>query len=867
MDAQEEAKWNSEKKLARLSGQSAVLDVAEEPNSPPAQRAVTPCDKEYTHLGTLQLGSLRIANGEPEPAPSRALGHLSGEDDYFTPPDVEDAPITMKVTKRHARSKSALLPPTPPLYRKLRLSTSIRKSKTMSRCDSPQKPENPTKLEPPPRAETVPPQFDDDEEPEPIRRLRVMNKSADTLANMVMQHQAMSAEEASSESHDVDEGFVSDEEQSPHAETYRILDGAIFGEPLTTIESTPYDSRSHLALDTQLPATNVIAYEEVLPTVELPELEARAARPPPTKADSGYSSVGSFALVQGHAVREESPPLLEEPSCEPASTAPQQTLSTQEHVRPASLLIPNNVSSTMTAHLAAIESPKSPVSILSMSSMDGKVSSSKRLQKRRPSQSDLPAAEPKEFAPESTIPEVPSDVKSKFATRMAEAPDMGCLTETYPSKDHVKPVESKDHAMPVEVKEAPAAPRGRVHSRSVTEQPPTTPSRLRRSLSLFRSKPKTGKDKDKVAAFEEEPDDMSMFVDFGDVGAALGRSPYDAAIDAAFRHTVVSPTYPHQMGDVMPLPRAKSMVSMDAKTASDFARARSKVRSQAAAAAATRPQMPQRPKSYHYTIHEGSRSPPPSEPHGPGIPPVPTLHHSISSGNLSSNSNAPPPAQTSTPDPPSVRARPTGRGPVVSKIVNQYDQYGDWVPIKEEWRVNPRTPLQQQRRRNNTVGAQSRSGPVPYEREQRRPQSAQPQRFHSQQHHHQQHFQQHHQQHQQHLYEFHNQQQQQQQQQAPQRPQPQRRAVSMYGRHSLPSQDPASAYNGNNTAKRTSSFGHATAAAYAAYAPANGDSTGGGAPAPVVSSRAANTAVGTRQLHSYSYASRKSRTSARYYSG
>lgn len=60
--------------------QLRLLDFDEEwaPPPPPVARSETPLDLDYTHLGGLRLGSLRVVNGRASPAPSEYSRHLTG---------------------------------------------------------------------------------------------------------------------------------------------------------------------------------------------------------------------------------------------------------------------------------------------------------------------------------------------------------------------------------------------------------------------------------------------------------------------------------------------------------------------------------------------------------------------------------------------------------------------------------------------------------------------------------------------------------------------------------------------------------------------------------------------------------------------
>ena len=60
--------------------QLELLDFDEEwaPPAPPMPRSETPSDLDYTHLGGLRLGSLRVVNGRASPVPSELSRHLTG---------------------------------------------------------------------------------------------------------------------------------------------------------------------------------------------------------------------------------------------------------------------------------------------------------------------------------------------------------------------------------------------------------------------------------------------------------------------------------------------------------------------------------------------------------------------------------------------------------------------------------------------------------------------------------------------------------------------------------------------------------------------------------------------------------------------
>lgn len=713
--------------LTRLT----ALDLAEQGRDSPTPRARTPGDMEYSHLGSLKLGSLVVTNGAPSPAPSAKVSRLlnsnpAPEEDYFTASERCDSPIMMKPTKRrwHKRSKSAVQPMTPPLYRNLRVPDQPRRAKTASRCDSPLKAEAQNVL------------LDDEPEPEPMRRLRVMNKSADTLAKAYQAEISNSPFDSSFNPHagDLDEGFVSDDARSFREQAFRILDGTIFSEPATTLEPARLELK---------PSPVVETFKE-----KTKKKKRASNRPPPKKADSGYSSGGSFRTAQHEEALKEGtvPTLSKKPSrvadlvqsgngadSDNASlytfeemlrlpiSKPLPPVPTGDKVapRPPSLQIPQTTeysASTSTTpdlvnrvlEVASLSnaSPKTPVSVVSKFSIDSRASAQKRLQKRRPSYQELPVVQSCEPVVGGTIPDIPANVRTQFVRRLSSTPGMECLTRTYPSKDHVTANESVvDSPVTVNIEfPSPSTspePRGRHHRRSATERPPTPPPHgFRRSLSLFRSKSTAEKEKEKN---REEDDAASYVVDFGTTATSLGRSPYDAAMAKVPTKAVTSPTHPYQLGNI--LPRTKSMVNMDARTAAELARTRSKDR------AMLRPEMPQRSRSYHdMNIDAGEGAAYTRRPHSFNLE-APTMPSAEPNRHIELHDELAHQTPIEASQGPLFRARQSGRGPVVSQLINKYDHYGQRLPEQhpqdQNWEAHAR--LWSQRRKSIGEGLRQRA--------------------------------------------------------------------------------------------------------------------------------------------------------------
>ncbi|KAF2710328.1 hypothetical protein K504DRAFT_466742 [Pleomassaria siparia CBS 279.74] len=489
LEPEEEARWNRDIMDHSPFARIAALDLAEGRESP---RAQTPCDLDYSHLGSLKLGSLIVTNGAASPAPStvvqrKSITRLYEEADDLAVPEASSSLLTRKKSKKwgHTRSKSGAPPKVSALQRNLSISDEIRRAKTLSRCDSPLK------------TETFTPYVDDAEAETFKMRLRVINMSADTLARAYMADIPNSPFEAANL--DVDQTLHPDG-SCFRQEAFRILDEPASPQSPTTTSSMSTDGR-----------------------------------PSPRKADSGYSSGGS-ARTSGHQVPRELHTFHLAISLEKPLPPLPTPLDEAMVRRPTKLQIPVSVTEVANA---------SPVSVASKFTMDSQASSaSKRLQRRRPCQPELPVVQSCQPIPDGTIPSIPTNVRAQFVRRLSESPDMECLTTTYLSKEHVDSSESID--APIVMPEA----RRRNGERHSTRRPKS----LMRSISLFRSKSSLSRDQKQGG------------IHLGTTAQMLGQSPHAAL--------PVPPPHAHQLEARMH--RARSMVHMDSLTAAEFARMRSR---------------------------------------------------------------------------------------------------------------------------------------------------------------------------------------------------------------------------------------------------------------------------------------------------
>lgn len=551
-----------------------------------------------------------------------------------------------------------------------------------------------------------------------------MNKSQETLATMLSQPGI--CDEASEfppsvPFEDYDEAFASDEDV-PREETAQILNGTIFSEPVE-------------AADLQ---------EHIVPyAVSTPKgLRKVKSRPPPTKADSGYSSGGSFktkhreackpstiptgsreASVVADSRKSEDGTAKDNPSflhtVEPFPQAPISHNSpssdpTDEHVMLTKIHryqsheemkhdpLPSDWNiDDLSLGTNAPKSPSTPTSFISHFSLDNNASTQRRLQKKNSSSQARPVVQSCDPIPEGSIPGIPTDIRKQFVRRLSEAPGMECLTRTYPTKNHVNNDEPElepelPYLEPITFPSPPAMPepetRGRYHEPSGKERSSSF-HRLRRNLSLFRRK--TKKDEEEQPPLSGAP----TISDLGTTAASIGRSPHDVSLATAQQKRASSPAHPHKIGNA--LPRAKSMVNMDAETAAKLARFRSNDRT------SMRPQMPSRPNSY-YSEKEAASETDLYRRHSlyGHAPPMPTIRsigelHAVSREyeqktliqpeipQVQQVSQVPEPIEANFGR--KIRANKTGRGRVVTPLIEKYEEQGSQRPSLAERRLRSST--------------------------------------------------------------------------------------------------------------------------------------------------------------------------------
>ncbi|RMZ73983.1 proteophosphoglycan ppg4 [Pyrenophora seminiperda CCB06] len=603
LEADEEAKWRSKPKPTSQLPSQTIAYLTKEASEKPMPRAETPTDMNYSQLGSLKLGSLVVTNGAPSPSFSArdSRPRQAETDEYFSAAEENSSPLMMKSARRRgpAKSMSAALPQSSPLYQ----------------MDTPDVPlpydirtvTNTAIIKP----SSLPKLVELAASNEPSQRsLRVMNMSIPSASQLAHSYQADIPTSPFEPSVKESPTFADEDLVLYDAsfQTAPIFQDAFFAEPEPQSEakvSMPSSQKSKKRSD---------------------------QRPSPRTMDSGYSSGGSMRMADQN-----------QPCCRCSGTLQESEMTSQKGMpksilrnkstnssnspssssaeegdlkvnrRPSSLQIPIH-SSSSSARSSASESllsPQTPRSITSGSSFESNSSKpqKKHQHRSRPSQTQNVVVQSCQPIPEGTIPEVPIQVRAKFERRMSQFPEVECLTHTYPTKDHVSVKERNDTTtFPVLDTVKPLA-------ELEPERSTTAPMHSRRkSLSFLRRKPSTSKHE-----LEKEAEMIVPHViDFGTSAMSLGTSPYDAAMSRLSKPSVSSPTHPYQLGS---LPRTKSMVNMDSKAATEYARLHSRD------LAFTDQNMPrQRRKSCHnIKMEAGEATAVRRRPQGSDIPPVPAI--------------------------------------------------------------------------------------------------------------------------------------------------------------------------------------------------------------------------------------------------
>lgn len=316
-------------------------------------------------------------------------------------------------------------------------------------------------------------------------------------------------------------------------------------------------------------------------------------------ADSGYSSAESLKSFERSAFGGSAGVLIQEHSKISQPRAPRcvsgppdmpqsvqhgmnnnilKPSTRQDPARPPMLIIPNLEieKPVLVDHSKEI---KAPVAV----SRPQSIAEARKLRKPRPlsqpSPADLVTVQCVQNPSQSSVPPVPSEIVLKHLERLRKFP---LLEHTFPSLQHVRSNESLFDDEPISVPIRFPSPSDDLERRdsimrSNLDWPSSRSKKSKKSKSIFhRSPSRTPKSERRKSQSES----LETIADFGVLADCLGGTPYDLARSATASSRNASSSdvsRPHQ-GDTS-TSRPRTMIGMDEEVAAEFARARSKQRS------------------------------------------------------------------------------------------------------------------------------------------------------------------------------------------------------------------------------------------------------------------------------------------------
>lgn len=590
------------------------LDLAEEEWIPPVRRTETPCELDYSHLGGLKLGTLRIMNGCASPAPSDLTpGTTPGINRRRSSPDLKKDEDYFTASEGHASGDEALYTNNdsfrPAKGDNIGMSTSRAKLivPRTPRSGSPLKYERreegffevggsmDVSLQPPPSTSNPLALF---EFPSwsPDRASYIAHEYMSELPDSPFSFENTPAHESStleatSKNTEFDDELFEDE--------------GIVTSPLETYDILRTETAS---CNSNLRRGQEIYYQDASQSPDSP------AKTTLSKADSGYSSTSSLRSVRnGWASKSQevkdsiaiestiepraSPAeILKGPGAEvvrPGVTLSKPATRAALPTRPSILVKPKPATAPAITTVSTFRGSSETVATLSSTKSmptEGEYGQ-KKLRKPRPLSQPVPAkyitVQGYRELSQSHIPPIPSEVAAKHAARLQEFP---VLEHTYPSLHHTRSNSTCSSILPQIVpirfpSPGPNALNGRtLPNLPVKESKKTGNTAPRHPPHRDYSTIKPSK-AERRSSCQRAPGQcglvttMATIADFGTVTESLGRGPYDAARSvlpaklpkgADNRHL----SLPHNISSTMP--RARSMTGMDAVAAAELARLRSK---------------------------------------------------------------------------------------------------------------------------------------------------------------------------------------------------------------------------------------------------------------------------------------------------
>ena len=576
--------------------QLEVLDFDEEwaPPAPPVARSETPSDLDYTHLGGLRLGSLRVVNGRASPAPSELSRHPTGasalnlkrdaSSEYGDTDDGAFAPLaSLRLKSYRGRDQgledSAPVPRRPvPAPTRTQSDTLVLPKRDRAIVDAPfNRKELTSSWAPAPKVDTPPPQTVSHfpNRTSELAMAYMAELSASPYSDARSPSPAGSVLEPTSKATEFDDDLFEDDaaDISPSEDVDRPM------------PDTQYSSDDAVWVYEDAYRMSVKRSRDTSPRSSLQPSNSTGSS---VKPDSGYGSKISLetSKEQNHeahsntesTARTENPlnsgamdieACRGRPDSRPSSTPSRPSiLKRSGRTAPELPTFSNLYPSTTT--LATIKSTSSAPS-------EAPAKLRKLQKKARPRSQPPPVRQivtqgDHRDMSNGDIPPIPAEIAANLAIRTQQVPELG---HTFSSMHHTREFESSPQSAYaptfVDFPKPDASPHDSLVEVDVPAPPPHRSSFMKWSKSEKRNSIR------RASSGISEDDAMAIIHDLGTAVSSMGGSPYDIASKTtrpAKAQAAMPQTTIHTYVDAHSAPHGKTM--MDDATAAELARMRSR---------------------------------------------------------------------------------------------------------------------------------------------------------------------------------------------------------------------------------------------------------------------------------------------------
>jgi hypothetical protein len=535
------------------------------PTPPPLIRTETP--KDLAFLGGLKLGSLQITNGRASPAPSdlsrrikaRSTPNLRTASSEYGDSDHEDGDLDMQTTRTQELQPRPGLPEVPP-----RFNSQTPRYKSPLRIDS---------------NDSVPTVETNSRD---VSLSLIVPKRADegVIPNTSPDRSTFMAEE-----------YMAELPASPFA--IQVRPSSSESMLMTTTKTNEYDDDlfedesvaqsdsddvDNSTVDTFYSSNDVTAMPDKQDT------SPQKTRPAYTLADSGYGSIASLRTGRGKLQEsaEETRGTTEPDKAHETSPNEPKIPKKRQDRRPgprpirASILKHAGATSTSLPLFENLHHSSTTVATTMSSQSAPPKQQPKKLTKLR----ILSRTSPKEISVQgnheidnAVIPPIPAEMDANLAIRAQQVPE---LDHTYESRQHTAESPEDSHVDPVEIRfPSPNASTRELNNAALSPPPPPAHRGRFRRLSKSDKRVNVRRESHDMS----EADALAIIQDFGTVGHSLSGNPYDIArtnLQQSPRKDIESARKVNPHNITSAAKRPKSLGGMDAETAAELARLRSR---------------------------------------------------------------------------------------------------------------------------------------------------------------------------------------------------------------------------------------------------------------------------------------------------